>query len=134
LFFAALALSLAAELGAQERGSPDYSTLMQKERAERVRSFNEASPEDKSTLVRTHIRRFRSAHRERLSAEQLASLDAHLELMSPEFFAVPERPELMRRARRLAEEAARLFSPDDLRNAFSLHGPEQPPDSDDAGR
>ena len=113
-----------AAVAAQDtpRWAIDYDTFWTMDLQGRLRAFNEATPENRAALVREHLTRWMDANRARLSTEQLKVLGENLAAITPDFYRVPQRPEVMERAKALEAKTAAVMSRDDIGASMTLYG------------
>jgi hypothetical protein len=103
----------------------DYDAVMSGDWTHRVTSFERMSPEEKAELARTHRRRWLHANRERLSPEQLSSMEEQITFLVPELYALRMDPDLRRRSKELEAKLIQLFSRSDVYQ-LTLHGERVP--------
>ena len=92
------------------------------DRDDRIRVFNEITAENRATLVRTHLERWLSRNRGRLSAEQVAMMEENIRFVGPELYSLPKKPEVQAKALDLAERTRKLFGPMDVAQALTIQG------------
>jgi hypothetical protein len=106
----------------------DYDFIMDGDWSHRVRLFNLLSAEEKAEFVQTHRRRWLTANRHRLSAEQIAAIEETTSFIVAALYVDPRDPALETRLRELEQQAIRLFEGYDLYD-LTLHGHRVPDDS-----
>lgn len=104
-----------------------YDKLMQQNVAARLASFNRLNPEQKSSILRTHIQRWIEANRATLTPEQLAVTDEWKEFANVANFAESLTEERHREIKDIETRSAEVFSRGQLRDALTLQGPYIPP-------
>jgi hypothetical protein len=104
-----------------------YDEFMVKPVSDRIEVFNEISPENRAMLVRTHLDRWIRQNRARLTAEQLAAMEANLAFITADKYRTPRQAGLEAERQKLEETNARLFSHEEMRQALTIHGDYIPP-------
>jgi hypothetical protein len=101
-----------------------YDTFMQAPPQTRLRTFNAISAENKAALVREHLRRWATKNQARLTAEQAQLVTDSLSLLQADLYdeSSPRRPELLEKMKSLEDRIRTLFTVEDGRNAFTIHG------------
>ena len=89
--------------------------------AERVTLFDAISAEEKAELVRTHIRRWLEANRERLNPAQIEMMEENIAYVKAELYVVPKSDESRNELKALEARTAALFSGDQIRDALTMH-------------
>lgn len=105
----------------------DYDAFMRGDLQERIRTFNAITPENRASLVSTHIRRWRDANRHRLGAERLALVEAWLELVRPDLYRDDRDDDVLLAVKDLERRTATHFSRAEMGEALTIHGPRIPP-------
>lgn len=105
----------------------DYDTFGKLDIQERVKVFNEISPENKAEIMRTHVKRWLEKNRSRLSPDQIAVVEQSIASITADSYRLPKSDEDMKRAKELEAKAAGVFSREDMRQAFTLDGDYIPP-------
>ena len=72
---------------------------------ERIRVFNELSPEQKASLMRTHLVRWIAANESTLTQEQGDVLAEALALITPEVYQRPQSPQMQARVKDIGQRA-----------------------------
>ncbi len=70
----------------QEQPTISYDQFMPQPRQERLRIFNEVSAENRALLIKTHIERWLTANRPRLTPEQIAVIEEVTPFIKPEWY------------------------------------------------
>ncbi len=99
-----------------------YDTFMKQDRTARHEAFERLTADKKVELMKVHMRRWRDAHHDRLSAAQLQVIDDNLAAIAPEFYSVPTTPEWRDKAVALFQEASEVFTRDQMLQLFTLDG------------
>jgi hypothetical protein len=94
---------------------------------ERLRTFNQITPENRAHLVQAHLERWLAKERTRLTSEQLRVLKEALSLISPAWYRRPQSSKTRLTVKRLEEELARVLPPEDMRQAVTAHADYIPP-------
>jgi hypothetical protein len=126
LFLAgALVAVAAAALAAQSitRGPVDYDMWWKLDVQERIRVFNEVTPENRADLVKEQVTRWLDANRARLNADQIKLLDEVMSAITPDVYRLPRQPEAVERMKALEARAAALLSREDAGDALTIQGP-----------
>ncbi len=118
---AAAVTALAAQTSA--RPPVDYDTFYKLDVQERIRVFNEITPENRADLVKEQVRRWTDLNRTRLNAEQLKLLDDVTAALTPDVYRLPRRQEAVDRMKALEARATALFSREDALAVFTNQGP-----------
>lgn len=118
----ALGLLCSGALVAQSPVTVDYDTFWQQSRSDQVATFNRLTPENRSTLVRTQIRRWTDANRARLNPEQSQFMAEMLTFISADLYRQPMPDALAERSKELVAHAMKLFSREDFAAAFTREG------------
>ena len=100
----------------------DYDTFMKQDVQDRIRAFNQVTPENRAELVQTQIKRWVEKNRARLTPEQLKVMDENLAFAVADRYRQPMNEEQRARAKELESRNAALFSREDLREALTIHG------------
>ena len=103
--------------------SVTYDAFMQMDHQNRIRSFNEITPENRATLVRTQIERWLAAHRASLTAEQVATMEDNLAFAVPDNYRLPKDPRTLSLAKELEAKTAALFTREQIMEALTIQGP-----------
>lgn len=100
----------------QERPAIGYDQFMPQPLQERLRIFNELSPENRALLIKTHVERWLAANRPCLTHEQVAVLEEIIHSIAPEWYNMEERDEekVLQEGEELRKKAATLFSYEDI--------------------
>jgi hypothetical protein len=100
-----------------------YDVYCAKSMAEKGQIFKAASPEQKVTLWRTQVERWRDANNARLNADQRGLLQEMLAILVPSTFTpAGHTPEMRAKQDSLDARIKAAFSSED-RNAFDEDGP-----------
>jgi hypothetical protein len=70
----------------QEQTIISYDQFMPQPRQERLRIFNEVSAENRALLIKTHVERWLTVNRSRLTLEQIAVLEETIPFITPEWY------------------------------------------------
>jgi pimeloyl-ACP methyl ester carboxylesterase len=104
----------------------DYDAFMQTDNIhERMWIFNAMSRENRAEVVRTQIRRWRDANRERLSEAQLALLEEQIQFIHADRFQHPQQDADLARRDELMDRAYGLFRREELWN-LTIRAPHIP--------
>ncbi len=125
----ALVLLTSAEVANQpaHQDLVSYDEFMLKHSpGERIGLFNRISPENRSTLMRTHLQRTIAARSEEFTPEQLAFLREAISVLTPEMYSEPKDEEKLTRMRELFNRAAALFGQSEAQQTLSLEGKHVP--------
>jgi hypothetical protein len=112
----------------------DYFDFRTKDWGSRIKVFNTISAEERADLVRAHVRWWLEAHRATLSAEQISILEESIKAIVPELYIVSQSldvaarrtgrlgdPTAVARLEPLMERAKAVFTPDQMRQALTMH-------------
>ena len=99
-----------------------YDAFMTSEPSPRGQAFSRLSPENKSQIMKTHMRRWQAAHRTALSAEQNTAIDENVATLQPGFYQQPTTRQWRDKAVRLYQQAQELFTRYQMRELFTLDG------------
>ena len=83
LLFHAASVAAPATASAQQAPAIDYDSYMQGNFQHRIPIFNQTTPEKRAELVSTHLERWLTANRARLSSEQIAAMEENLAFVTP---------------------------------------------------
>jgi hypothetical protein len=100
----------------------DYETFCKLDVQNKIRIFNQVTPENKAELVRTQVERWLKQNRSRLTPEQIRIMEDSLALITPDLYRTPKREEDMAKIREVEARVRELFSPEDAAQAFSNQG------------
>jgi hypothetical protein len=100
----------------------DYDSFMKLDLQGRIKTFNEISPENRATIVRTQIERWTGKNRARLTHEQVALMEENSRFATAEIYAKPMTDDVATKAKELETRAAVVFSREDMRQALTIHG------------
>jgi hypothetical protein len=106
----------------QQPGAIDYDTFMQSSEQRRIELFNAVTPENRAELVRTHLERWLSTNRKRLSPEQIRVMEENLAFIRPAIYRQDRAPEVLSRQKELERRTAAIFTAEDMRQALTIHG------------
>ena len=126
-----MALVLAALLWSSASGplqtqpsAVSYDTFMQGSVDRRLTTFNAISAENKAALVHEQLSRWAKKNGARLTSEQAQLVTDSLSLIEPDLYdaSSARRPELLQKMKALEDRIRTLFTIEDGRNAFTIHG------------
>jgi len=121
-------VSLVGTVAAAQQGAPTsapmpYEVYCAKSLSEKNQIFKAASPEQKVSLWRTQVERWRDANNARLNADQRALIQELLAMLVPETFTpAGNTPEMEAKQRSFEARAKAAFSSED-RRALDDDGP-----------
>ena len=120
-------VSVGVAAGQQAPPKVTYDTFCNLPDEQKRAAFGAATPEERATVMKTHVERWRDANKARFSAPQLSLLEQILALLTPEAYTNgPGREETQNKMRALEPKMAELFSTDEIRVAMQPTGPCQP--------
>lgn len=118
------ALSSGVVAQTQQTKAVSYESLckLDKSGPRRV-AWMATTPESRAETTRTQVERWRDANRSRLNSKQLANLEQVLAVITPVTYSEGKEAELARRkAQRIVQVTAELFSQDDMRGMSVVDG------------
>jgi hypothetical protein len=109
---------------AQAPDAVGYDNFMTMSGQERIGIFNDVSPSNRAALVREHLARWSSQNAARLTAAQRQLVDEVLHVINAEMYDTthPERDKIMEEMKLFESRVEALFSVEDARQAFTIHG------------
>ena len=111
-------------------GKPTYEAFMAEPLAARHGIFGRLAPEDQARLMRTHVERWLAKNRAILTSEQIAAAKEAAAALTPALYADAKQSESVPLVKALEEKLAKLFTPEQFKQAFSLNGQYVPPAMD----
>jgi hypothetical protein len=107
----------------QEQPSIGYDEFMPQPLEERLRIFNEVSAENRASLIKTHVERWLTANRPRLSDKQIVVIEEMIPYITPELYRAGRNQEKVERlAEMLYKKAEVVFSREDMMQIMSNRG------------
>jgi hypothetical protein len=104
----------------QKQSTISYDQFMPQPLQERIRIFNEISPENRAQLIKTHVERWLAAIRRRLTQEQLALVEEIICSISPEWYKIEcDFERAKQEAEVLRKRAEAVFSREDVMQIMS---------------
>jgi pimeloyl-ACP methyl ester carboxylesterase len=102
----------------------DYDTFMEKtELQDRLRLFNAITPENRAEIVRTQVRRWLEANRDRLTAEQIEVMEDTIASIVPDRYRQPRSKEMEKRRDLDINRMYTVFSrEDEVWRAMTIRG------------
>jgi hypothetical protein len=102
-----------------------YDDFMRLDARQRRERFQTMTPENKSMVVRMHAQRWLEENHDRLSADQIALMNAAIEFVSPALYGNPNDPEQLEKEEALRARLRCRMRTWDVMNAFGvLRSPE----------
>lgn len=98
----------------------DYDTFMQLDVQDRIKTFNQVTPENRAELVQTQIRRWVEKNRSRLTPDQLKIMDENLAFVTADRYRQPMNQEQMAQAKDLEARTAAVLSREDMMEALTI--------------
>jgi hypothetical protein len=98
-----------------------YDEFMVRPFDERLRMFNQVTPENRAYLVQAHLSRWLAKERPRLTSEQVRVLEEALSLINAESYRRPRTNKTRLTFSRLEEDLARVLSRKDMLQAVTIH-------------
>jgi hypothetical protein len=127
-FAITIVLALVSSLSAHAQGTQapplarvDYATFMQQDNEERLRTFNRITPENRADLLVSQVGRWMEVNRSWLTPEQLRVLRDFISVVAPALFRLPGYKDTLAWRNQLAARAEKLFSPAQIRQAFTIY-------------
>ena len=111
-----------ASARSQAARAVSYDTLMQQDLDGRLASFNRLTPEQKASILRTHIQRWVDTHQAELTPEQLAMTEEWKAFAHVDNFREPVTDERKRVVADVETRSLALFSRAQIRDAITIHG------------
>jgi hypothetical protein len=123
-FVLATMLAAATPAAVQVSAPVTYDEFMQQSVQKRITTFNAISAENRAALVREQITRWGTKNAERLDTAQQQFLAEAVTLITPEKYdmAHPRRQALLQEMKAFEARVGTLFTVDDARQAFTIHG------------
>jgi hypothetical protein len=108
----------------QSSGLVTYDEFMQRSSDERLTIFNAINAENRAALVREQMTRWQTKNAARLTPEQHQLIGDALNMIQTDMYDVngPRRLELLEQMKAVETRVRTLFTIEDARNAFTIHG------------
>lgn len=104
----------------QEQSVIGYDHFMPQPLHERIRIFNEISAENRALLIKTHVERWLTANRARLSGEQISVVEEMIPCITPEWYqAERDTEKVHQEVEALRQKAEAVFLREDVMQILS---------------
>ncbi len=119
----------------QEQTTISYDQFMPQPLQERLRIFNEVSAENRALLIKTHIERWLTANRSRLTPQQIAVVEEIIPFIKPEWYqAERDTQKVEQEAEVFCRKMEAVFSREDVMQITNAnHADYVPPVEDKNG-
>jgi hypothetical protein len=104
-----------------------YEELMSHEPRARCEVFASLTPENRATVMQTHLGRWRIANAARLTEQQRALLDEWLQFLTADLYRRAVPAQFLKRFDELNARTDAAFSQEDISNALTVTGAYIPP-------
>ena len=94
---------------------------------DKIRVFNEVSPENRALLVRTQAERWLAANRDRLSEEQVEAVEGAIAFIRPELYDEANREAEQAEMQVVMQSVTAVLSDAEVMHAFTRRGAYIPP-------
>ena len=122
IFLVAGAMMLSGATAVGQRLSVRYDDFCKLPEASKQEALSKMSPENVSEITASHLRRFYSANRDRLSRDQFAGLSKSIEALQFSVMGALTKRESLMALREMEERLTKVFSQEDLLRLNRIKG------------